>query len=244
LALNTSRPLFENNVSLRRAVNFALDRAEIVRQTPSGALSRTPTDQIMPRGTPGWTDYRLYPLAGPDLRRAKQLADGNLRGGHAVLWTIPGSIYPVAAPVIVSNLRQIGLEVEVKVMAVDTLNAKARIPGAPYDMILAGFPADYPDPGNTLVRLIGRLNAREPASNENYAYFDDAVYNRRMALADHLRGAARLRAFSRLDAEIMRTRAPWAPLYETSAWLFVSKRVGCLKVHPVFVRDYAGMCLR
>jgi hypothetical protein len=59
-----------------------------------------------------------------------------------------------------------------------------------------------------------------------------------------LRGSARLRAFSKLDADIMRDRAPWAPLYETSAWLLVSKRVGCLKVQAVFIRDLAAMCLR
>jgi peptide/nickel transport system substrate-binding protein len=243
LVLNTSRPLFENNVRLRKAVNLALNRTEIVRQTPSGFLSRTPTDQIMPRGMPGWGDYRLYPLTG-SLQRARRLAQGNLRGGKAILWTLPGSIFPVEAQVIVSNLRAIGLDVEVKIMAVDTLNAKARIPGAPYDMILAGFPLDYPDPGNALVRLLGGVNTRDPAANENYAYFDEPTYNRRMAAADRLRGSARLRAFYELDADIMRNEAPWAPLQETSAWLLVSKRVGCLKVQAVFVRDYAAMCLR
>jgi len=244
LALNTSRPLFENNVRLRKAVNLALDRTEIVRQTPSGSLSRTPTDQVMPRGMPGWRDYRIYPLAGPNRQRARRLAQGNLRGGKAILWTIPGSIYPDEAQVIVSNLHAIGLDVEVKIMAVDTLNAKARIPGALYDMILAGFPLDYPDPGNGLVRLLGGVNIHDPAANENYAYFEEPTYNRRMAAADRLRGSARLRAFSELDADIMRDRAPWAPLYETSAWLLVSKRVGCLKVQAVFIRDLAAMCLR
>jgi ABC-type oligopeptide transport system substrate-binding subunit len=244
LVLNTSGHLFKDNVSLRRAVNFALDRAEIVRQTPSGSLSRTPTDQIMPRGIPGWTDSRVYPLKGPDLRRAARLAQGNLRDGHALLWTIAGTIFPPEAQVIVGNLQRIGLDVEVRVMAVDTLNARARVPGAPYDMILAGFPADYPDPANALIRLLGRVNREDPASNENYAYFDQSSYNRRMAAADRLHGVARLRAFSELDAEIMRNEAPWAPLYETSAWLLLSKRVGCLKLHPVFVRDYAAMCLR
>ncbi len=244
LVLNTSRPLFKDNVPLRKAINFALDRAEIVRQTPSGSLSRTPTDQVMPSRIPGWRDYRLYPLTGPDLTRARQLAQGNLRGGKAILWTFPGSIFPDEAQVVVSNLRAIGLDVEVQAMAGDVLNAKAGTPGAPYDMILAGFPLAYPDPAQGLVLQLGGENARKPVGNDNFAYFDEPAYNRRMAAADRLKGAARFRAFSKLDADIMRNEAPWAPLYESSAWLLVSKRVDCLRAQPVFVRDFAAMCLQ
>jgi ABC-type transport system substrate-binding protein len=244
LILNTSNPLFKNNTSLRKAVNYAVDRREIIQQTPSGSISRTATDQIMPRRVPGWKDYRLYPLGGPNLSRARRLAQGNLRGAKATLWTIPGSIFPDQAQVIVSNLRAIGLDVQVKIMAVDVLNARAGVPGAPYDMILAGFPLDYPDPANALIRLLGGPNARKPAGNDNFAYFDEAVYSRQMAAADRLTGATRFRAFSSLDAKIMRDEAPWAPLYEDSAWLLLSKRVGCLRVQPVFVRDIAAMCLR
>jgi ABC-type transport system substrate-binding protein len=148
------------------------------------------------------------------------------------------------ARVIVSNLRAIGLDVDVKVMAIAVLNAKAGTPGARYDMVLAGYPLDYPDPANALVRLLGGENARKRAGNHNFAYFDEPVYNRRMAAADRLRGAARFRAFSRLDAEIMRKQAPWVPLFEESNWVFVSKRVGCLRAHPVAMWDLAAICVR
>jgi peptide/nickel transport system substrate-binding protein len=244
LVLNTSGALFTNNAALRKAVNFALDRPQIVRAIPSGSLSRTPTDQVMPSQVPGWSDYRLYPVTGADLGRARKLAQGNLRGGKVVLWTIAGPRFPPQAQVVVSNLRAIGLDVEVKPMSVDVLNAKAGIPGAPYDMILAQFALNYPDPADALVRLLGGQNARKPAGNDNFAYFDEPAYNRQMAGADRLSGRARFRAFSRLDAKIMGNQAPWAPLYEESEWLLVSKRVGCLRVQPEVVRDFAAMCLR
>jgi peptide/nickel transport system substrate-binding protein len=244
LVLNTSGALFTNNAALRRAVNFALDRPEIVRTIPSGSLSRTPTDQVMPSEVPGWRDYRLYPVTGADLGRARKLARGNLRGGKAILWTIAGPRFPPQAQVVVSNLRAIGLDVEVKVMSADVMNARAGIPGAPYDMILAEFPLDYPDPANALVRLLGGQNARKPSGNDNFAYLDEPAYNRQMAAADRLTGRARFRAFSRLDAEIMRNQAPWAPLYEDSVWLLVSKRVACLRLQPEVIEDYAAMCLR
>jgi ABC-type transport system substrate-binding protein len=95
-----------------------------------------------------------------------------------------------------------------------------------------------------IVPLLAGENAREPSGNTNFAYFDEPLYNRKIAAASRLVGAARFQAFSKLDAEIMRRQAPWAPLFEGSASLFLSKRVGCLKVHPVFERDYAAMCLQ
>jgi ABC-type transport system substrate-binding protein len=242
LVLNTSRPLFRGNVALRQAINFAVDRSEVVRR---GLLSlwAKATDQVIPSAYPEWRNYRIYPLGGPDLVRARKLADGNLRGGKAVLYAAtPGMLDQ--AQVIVRNLREIGLDVTVKPMAVATINAKAGIPGEPYDMILASFPATYPDPADMLLRNLGGENARKPSGNENFAYFDNATYNRRLAAANRLLAPARYRALSKLDAEIMRKQAPWVPLWEGSNTLLVSKRVGCLRVHPVFIRDYAAMCIR
>jgi peptide/nickel transport system substrate-binding protein len=248
LVLNTSGALFKNNVALRQAVNYAVDRSAIIGAIPSGSLSRTPTDQVMPSGIPGWRDYRLYPLTNPDPVRAQQLAQGNLRGGTAILWTSPGTTGGTSVPgpccqEIVSNLKAIGLDVQVKVMAPDVIDARAGIPGAPYDMILGEWPLQYPDPGAALVRFLGGENAREPSGNSNLAYFDEPAYDQRMAAADRLTGTARFRAFSKLDADIMRNQAPWVPLYEASAWFLRSKRVGCLQMQPVVV-DLAAMCLR
>jgi len=141
-------------------------------------------------------------------------------------------------------LQAIGLDVQVKVMAPDVINAEAGIPGAPYDMILNEWELNYPDPGSALVRFLDGEYAREPAGNTNLAYFDLPAYNRRIAAADRLTGIARLRAFSKLDADIMRNEAPWAPLYEASVWLLVSKRVGCFRFQPAVGQDYAAMCLR
>jgi peptide/nickel transport system substrate-binding protein len=245
LVLNTSRPLFRENAPLRRAVNLAVDRTEIVRVAHASPVWFSKTDQVMPRWIPGWKDYDIYPLRRPDLGRARRLAAGNLRGGNAVLYAAASSPGIMdEASVVVRNLRDIGLDVSVKPMSVDVLNARAEVPGEPYDMILATFPAQYPDPVNMLRRLLGGENARKPAGNDNFAYFDRAAYNRRMAAANRLLAPARYRAFSKIDADIMRTQAPWAPLWETSNALLVSKRVGCLKVHPVYIRDYAAMCVR
>jgi ABC-type transport system substrate-binding protein len=248
LVLNTSRPLFRDNVALRKAVNLAVDRAEIVREAGASARWFTPTDQIIPRSIPGWRDSRIYPLNGAELARARNLAAGNLRDAKAVLYTADGPGYLNQANVIVRDLAAIGLDVAVKVLAVEVINARAAVPGEPYDMILADFPPGsperYSDPAMMLVRLLAGANARKPVGNTNFAYFDDPAINRQLAAANGLAGRERFRAFSSLDAEIMRTQAPWAPLFEGSDTLLLSSRVSCLKIHPVFIRDYAAMCVR
>lgn len=243
LVLNTSRPIFRGNAALRRAINLALDRTAIVRAATGWPVLRLPTDQILTRWMPGWIDRRLYPLR-PDLTSARRLAAGNLRGGKAILWTSPARGSLDVAEIIVRNLREIGLGVEVKALSNEVINATASTPRAPYDMILGSYPLVYPDPATLVIRLLGGENARKPANNSNYAYFDLPAYNRRMAAAEMLSGEVRSRAFSQLEADIMRDQAPWAPLYEFSSSVFVSERVGCVTVHPVFRIDAGAMCLR
>ena len=74
-ALNTSRPLFRNNAPLRRAVNYAVDRSALLRERGTGA--GTLTDQYLPPSLPGAPKQHVYPLRGPNLRRARALASGH-----------------------------------------------------------------------------------------------------------------------------------------------------------------------
>ena len=83
--MNTSRPLFKNNVELRQALNLAVDRRALLREY--GPFAATPTDQYLPQAMPGFQNERIYPLAGPDLRRARGLAKGHVRSRTAVLYT-------------------------------------------------------------------------------------------------------------------------------------------------------------
>jgi peptide/nickel transport system substrate-binding protein len=241
LALNTSRPLF-HDVALRKAVNYALDRGAIIRRGPGWPLSHTATDQIVPRWVPGWKDRRLYPLARPNLTRARSLAAGHVPG-KAILYTSQVPFLVDQANAIARNLREIDLDVDVRALAPAVLDAKAGRPGEPYDLLLTRYFVEYPDPANVIVRLLAGQNARRPAGNTNLAYFDSPVYNRRMTAADRLSGTQRLNAFSRVEADLMRDAAPMAPLYEGVHWVFVSKRVGCFRLNPVRV-TWWDMCLR
>jgi len=243
LALNMSQPLFRRNPALRKAVNFALNRTEIAKAGPGWPHWHRPTDQIVSHWGPAWVDHPLYPLARPNLRRALRLASGNLRAGRAVLYVSQVPFLVDQANVVIRQLSRIHLSVQMKTLAPQVLDRRVGTPGEPYDMVLTRYFVHYPDPADVLIRLLSGENARKAAGNTNFAYFDKPKYNRLMAAADRMTGAARSRAFSNLDAKIMRDAAPWAPLYEGSSWVFYSKRVGCLKAQPVFVLDFAAICV-
>jgi ABC-type transport system substrate-binding protein len=237
LVLNTSQPLFRDNAALRKAVNYALDRPALLRVSGRASAAEELTDQILTRWMQGWVDHRLYPLEGPNLDLARRLANGNQRGGKAILWTAGlGQDTLDQAEVIKRNLREIGLEVEVQSFSTAVFNVRAGLPEAPFDLSLGTTLLGYPDPANFIIRLL-----RDDLPEYRRRMLPE--YNSRMAAADRLTGAARFQAFSKLDADIMRKEAPWAPIYDHSSWLLVSKRVGCLEMHPVFRIDFAAICL-
>jgi ABC-type transport system substrate-binding protein len=233
--LNTSRPLFRDNISLRRAVNFAVDRAALIREF--GRYGAAATDQHLPPAVPGYRNASIYPLDGPDLRRARALAAGHTRGGKAVLYTCTEPDYCVApAQVLQHNLKAIGIDVQVKQFPFGVYFQKAATLGEPYDIILIGWVGGYNDPREFMQLFDSRTGA------ENYSRFHSPLYNRLLDRAGRLSGPARYRAYGDLDDRLARDAAPAVPyaVYKTSA--FVSKRVGCVVMNPYF--DLTAVCLK
>jgi oligopeptide transport system substrate-binding protein len=109
--LNTSRPLFRNNPRLRQAVNFAVDRRALTREL--GPYAGIATDQYLAPSQPGYTDERIYPLKGPDLRKARALARGSTRARKAVLYTTTSPVDVAQAQVLQRNLKAIGIDLEI-----------------------------------------------------------------------------------------------------------------------------------
>jgi peptide/nickel transport system substrate-binding protein len=229
LAFNQQRPLFRDNAPLRRAVNYALDRAEIARAW--GALDVRRTDQILPFGFPGFRDYRLYPLAGANVRKARQLARGRLRGGKATLWTVDEEqVHVRTAEIVKYNLEQIGLDVEVRILPFNLGMQRIGQRGEGYDLALVGWAADYPDPANFLGVLLDARDTGTDAPGHNVGFFDVPAYNSRIAAAERLFGRRRLAAYARLDHDLMRDQAPVAPLFVETYNILVSPSFGCFNL--------------
>ena len=239
---NLDRPLFRQNPKLRQAVNFAMDRPELVRQLP--VLSGRRTDQILPPGLPGYRDWDLYPLKGPNLRKARALARGNLRGGKAVLYSIERASLPFApgaAEILRFNLAKIGLDVEIKTFP--GITRRMVTPGEPWDIGLAGYFADYPDPSNFINTLFDGRNIRPgDLTGLNFARFDDAGFNTRMRRAALLAGDRRLETYAAIERDLLRHAAPVAPFVALNGVYLVSNSVGCFSHHVLGVENVVAIC--
>ena len=233
-ALNTSRPLFRENPRLRQAVNFAIDRAAL-RRAGSGRHESRLTDQYLPPGMPGFRDADIYPLDGPDLRRARELARGNTRSGRALLATVDSPEQLAFAQSVKQSLAQIGLEVEIKGFPLPAYFGRLGAAGN-FDIGFAPWLPDYDDPYAVLnILLDGRF-----VGATNWSRFDSAEHNRLLRNAALLGGEARLRAYGDLDVRLARDVAPIVAVDVLNDVTFVSKRVGC--VTPRF--DLAAICLK
>jgi ABC-type transport system substrate-binding protein len=233
-AFNTSRPLFRDNPSLRRAVSFAIDRAAF-RRVSGGPASSVLTDQYMPRNMKGFRDADIYPLRGPDFARARKLARGNTRGGKAVLFTIDLPNHRAFALSIKQNLRRIGLDVTIRWIPIEAYFGGLMARGA-YDLGFATWIPDFDDPFSVLnVQLDGRF-----IGETNWARFDEPKYNRLLRHAAQLRGAARFQTYGALDARIAREAAPMVAIDFMREATLVSARIGCVR-QPF---DLAAVCLR
>ncbi len=241
VAMNTEQPLFKNNPSLRKAVNYALDRRALLTQ--SGFLAGQRTDQILPPGVPGYRNAALYPLKGPDLVTARKYAQGNTRSGKAVLYASNRGASPLQAQILQFNLKQIGIDVETKLWTRAVQIQKEGTRGEPFDLTLEGWIADYPDPFD-FVNVLLDGSTLQDANNNNYSYFTEPKFLKEMHRAASLSGAARYKAYGDLDVQMMHESAPWAPRAIPTNRTFFSSRVGCVTFHAIYGVDLTALCTK
>ena len=115
LGLNTRTPPF-NDIRVRRAINYAIDRALLTRLLGQDSH---PTCQQLPPYIPGYQPYCPYTLhpnragtwSAPDLAKAKALiAASGTRGTPITIWTAPGYLtnFTAAARYLASLLDRLG----------------------------------------------------------------------------------------------------------------------------------------
>lgn len=237
LVLNTAGPLFKNNVKLRRAVNFAVDRKALL--AARGTFAGYNTDQFLPPLVPGFRNARIYPLRRPDVARARTLARGHTRGGKAVFYGPSIPLGLASGAIVRDSLKKIGLDVEVKVFPFPVLMNKLSTPGEPFDIGWIGWGGFF-DPSLLSFLFDGRTIGKPGFGN--WSYFNSPKYNRLLDRAARLTGRARYRAYGKLDVELARDAAPAVAYAYDNAITFVSRRTGCIVLNPSL--DLAAVCLR
>ncbi len=239
--MNTSRPLF-SDVRLRQALNYAIDRAALVAQGRRFAESNpfnagTPTDDYLPPVVAGATDFHLYPLQRPDLRRAKRLA-GPVHA-TAIMYTPNVPPWLQEAQIVRRDLEPLGIDVEIKEFALGEFFARIARRGEPFDLAVSGWAFENTDPGQALQVFTGVGQV-----STNFSDLHDARFDRQLDAAAKLSGTKRYRAYGRLALELERDIAPVAAFSTNASRDFFSARIGCQVYQPVYGIDLAALCLR
>ena len=145
----------------QKAINYAIDRPEIARKF--GYLGGKPTDQMLPPALA--RPASIYPLKGADPATARKwLARATIKPSTLVLYANNTPQGVAIAQTLVYNLKQIGIDVQVKYFYFSAVVAKVAAPGEPFDLALTGWIADYADPASFFVPLLYRGSAlgRQP----------------------------------------------------------------------------------
>jgi ABC-type oligopeptide transport system substrate-binding subunit len=206
---------------------------------PSRAAQRISTS---PTAFPGFRESDIYPLASPDVERAKSLAQGNLRAGKAVMYTTDVLPAVATAQLAKEQLAAIGLEVEVKKIPLHIASAayleKLANRGEEWDIALVLWTPNIPNPHAYLNQLL----ETQLLDDQTLTHFRSSTAKRELREAARtLQTRAQNRAYARLDALLAREHAPLAALGVVNEATLVSSRVGCIVLRPVL--DLAVACL-
>jgi ABC-type oligopeptide transport system substrate-binding subunit len=224
-------------IALKKAINFAIDRPELARAF--GYLGTTRTDQMVPPAL--GRDASVYPLQGADPATARKwLARARLKPKTLVYYGANDRFGITIAQTLQFNLQQIGIELDVRYYDFFTRLEKLGIRGEPFDLSYNNFSVDYADAASFFELLLDP-NLRA-TGNSNVYYYSNPRVTARMEAANRLSGDARRQAWADLDAELMRTDPPWAPIAHQAARTFVSRSYGCFVLHPVYLVDLAAAC--
>ena len=216
IALNTKQGLFKNNAPLRQAVNWAIDRTDFLSN--ASPYSMTPWTHLIPPGVPGSITKRaLQPYgARADLNKARQIAAGHYGDGHVVLAYRGGPPNP-RVEIVRRNLTSLGLDVTLAPFF------DYPPPGSQWDLLVGyGWCLDATaDPGDFVTAVKGSLSPE---------------YVAKLLSANRVTGEKRLKAFGKLDLDIMKEVAPLVVMNAYNNRFFFSDRVDpkSLQYHAVY----------
>jgi ABC-type transport system substrate-binding protein len=226
ITLNAGRGQLRD-AAVRRAINFAIDRPAL-----AAVEGNLVTDHYLPPGMPGARlDDHIYPIDGPDVASARRLMHG--RRFALSLWTCDKDYCAQRARLLKEELGAIGITLRVRRFS-DPFGH-----GRGYDLRDDGWVVDEFDP----VNMLGPPLFGQPG------YLDDptfvsARWQRRVEAADRLTPEeGRYAAFGRLEVRLIRDASPWAAYGQQIDRVFLSARVGCTVVSPVYGFDLGAMCV-
>ncbi|MBL8684370.1 MAG: ABC transporter substrate-binding protein [Myxococcales bacterium] len=234
VAINCELPPFDN-VHVRRALSFAIDRDAIAR---SRNYRIRPLGGLYPPGLPGY-DANL-PGAhnyNPDRARAELREAGYRDGlpGEHELWLTEGPAAAVYGQLLQADLARVGIRIRLKFASFPVfleMTQRRRAVALSY----SGWNMDFPDPSNFIDTLFHSRNATEEHAQNQSFYRNpalDALLDRARIEPDRARRIAMYQEAER----IVVNDAPWAFMFTPQRIEIEQPYVHRGAYSPVYVHD-------
>jgi peptide/nickel transport system substrate-binding protein len=238
--MNNRTPPFDN-LKVRQAVNYAINREALVRI--HGGLA-TPTQQVLPPTYPQYKKLDLYPY---NLAKAKQLIkEAGATGADVTVWTSNNTSRhaPEAGQYLQGVLKQIGLNAKLKTINAAIYWTTIGNQSTKSQIGFADWFQDYPHPLDWFDVLLNG-NRITQTHNNNYSNFDNAAVNAKIA---ELKKQPSLtpkvnQDWEQLDKMVME-QAAWAPYVNEQGIDTFSSDIdlGCYVFHVLYQFDFATIC--
>jgi peptide/nickel transport system substrate-binding protein len=236
--MNNRIPPFDN-VKVRQAVNYAIDRNALVRLY--GGLA-SPTENVLPPTYPQYKKHNLYPY---DLQKAKQLIQqAGATGTEVQIWGSNRETSQKPVEYLQDQLNKIGFKSTLKIIdasiywsTIGNQKTKAAIG-------FADWFQDYPHPLDWYDVLLNGDRITE-THNNNYSNYDNKSVNAEIAalkkepeLTDEVN-----QRWAALDEKIIRD-AGWAPYANRQFTDFFSTEIdtSCYINHVLYQFDFSRIC--
>jgi peptide/nickel transport system substrate-binding protein len=238
--MNTREKPFDN-VKVRQAINYAIDRNALVRLY--GGLA-TPTENVLPPTYPQYKKLNLYPH---DMAKAKALLKGT--GATSVPVTIWGSNRETAKKPVAylqDVMTQLGFKAKLKIIDAAVYWTTIGNQKTAAQIGFADWFQDYPHPLDWFDVLLNGTRIT-PTHNNNYSNYNNPAVNAKIAslkkqpaLNDSINSQ-----WADVDRMVME-QAAWAPYVNRQFTDFFSSKIdtSCYINHVLYQFDFSRICMK
>jgi peptide/nickel transport system substrate-binding protein len=238
--MNNRTPPFDK-VSVRKAINYAIDRNALVRLY--GGLA-TPTENILPPTYPQFKKHDLYPY---NLAKAKAMIKAaGVQGMKLTVWGSNRDTSRKPVEYLASVLTKLGFKPTLKIIDAGIYWSTIGNQANKAQIGFADWFQDYPHPLDWFDVLLNGERITQ-THNNNYSNFNSQGVNQTI---DHLKQQPTLNAqinnqWGALDKTVMQ-QAAWAPYVNRQFTDFFGKNVdtSCYVNHVLYQFDFSRICMK